>query len=463
MSSDSLAQLMRRTAIRGQVVSFATRFHWGVLAFAGIFLLLLLTARLLALLPDWFTISSLWIVPVVALLAAALFVRRIPARDVARLIDQRSDSKELFLTAAMIGQTDGQFQPVVIAQAEEKASRMVAREIVPFRWQCGVRDLAIAALVLVAAVTWLPHFDPLGRDQARRTAGAQRQRLAETRKLTALRAEQLSESPGRQSEEVQRALAELEKTFKEAKPQLRDVNLQRLADHQKELGEMWRKVNNELPRDAFEKSAQNLGQADLNKVQQMREEIKKGDLSGAKTEISKMQGEMQRLAAMPDSAEKRAAQEKIAQRLGELTQMLNQELSSPALNAALARVLQQLDMAKLEDLGKNGLEAAGESLKLSEAELERIAEMLKNIRLLEDGLKNLQLARQLADLCRLDGEACENCNGMGDYAALYAKLLGLQNRIGPGMGPRPGIGAGGKAPEDDSLVSSFKTEKPRRS
>ena len=48
---------------------------------------------------------------------------------------------------------------------------------------------------------------------------------------------------------------------------------------------------------------------------------------------------------------------------------------------------------------------------------------------------------------------------MADYAALYAALCQKKNVIGPGMGPGGNPGAGGKAPEDDSLTSAFKQEK----
>ena len=68
------------------------------------------------------------------------------------------------------------------------------------------------------------------------------------------------------------------------------------------------------------------------------------------------------------------------------------------------------------------------------------------------------MAKRLADAKCLDGEAGKDCNGMGDYAALYAALC-QKNAIGPGMGRNGGLGAGGKAPEDDSLKTDFKPEK----
>jgi hypothetical protein len=459
MSTESLRELIRRTAIRRQIAEFASRCRWGILAAATLFLVLLLTARLLALLPSWFTPGWLWCIPAIALCVAALFLRRCSPRDLGRLIDKRTGSKELFLTATMIELSEGEFQPIVLTQAEERAAQISPAQIVPFHWQRGARDVLIACAVLTAAVLWLPQLDPFGRDQQRRKIAQQELRMRETKNATLLRAEQLAQKEAAESEQIQHGLAELEKTFKEAKPDLRETNLKRLAEHQKELGEMWRKVSSELPRDSFDKAAQRLGAADAKKAQQIREELKRGDLATTKKEISELRATMQKLAALPDSAEKRAQQEELAQRLGSLAQTLSQELNSPKLNAALSRALQQLDMAKLAQLGQQGMDAARDSLNLAEQELQTLVEMLENARALEEALKNLQMARQLASQCLLDGEACKNCNGMGDYAALYAKLLGSRNRIGPGMGPNPGLGAGGKAPEDDTLKSAFKSEK----
>jgi hypothetical protein len=61
---------------------------------------------------------------------------------------------------------------------------------------------------------------------------------------------------------------------------------------------------------------------------------------------------------------------------------------------------------------------------------------------------------------KLDGEACEGCQSMADYAKLYEQLLAQMGGIGPGMGDQ-GIGEGGKAPEDDTVDSGFKTERTK--
>ena len=462
MSTQSLAELMRRTACRWQVAQFAARCRWTVLGAVTFAFVLLMGARLLAIVPDSVVAVSLWCGPLIAFCIAALLGRRSSPREIGRLIDRRTDSKELFLTASMIKTSGGGFQDIVMTKAAARAARLTPAAIVPFRWQRGARDVLVAGILLAAAVYWLPQLDPFGRNRQRQKVAQQAQRLSETKKATALRADQLAHEGVAESEQIQRALAELEKTFKQAKPDLREANLKRLAEQQKELGELWRKVARDLPHDSFEKAAQNLGAADMQKAEQMRKELEKGDLSSAKKEISQLREAMQKLAALPESAEKRARQEELTQRLGSLAQTLAQEFNSPQLNAALSRALQQLDMAKLAQLGEKGMDAARDSLNLTEQELQNLAGMLKDARSLEEALKNLQMARQLASQCLLDGEACKNCNGMGDYAALYARLL-HKDAIGAGMGLNPGLGAGGKAPQDDSLTSAFKNEKTRTS
>lgn len=171
-----------------------------------------------------------------------------------------------------------------------------------------------------------------------------------------------------------------------------------------------------------------------------------------------MREAMKKLAAMPDSAEKRAAMEQLQQKLNAMAEAMKQQMNSPALNAALQRAMQQLDLAKLSQLSKDAMDAAQDSLNLSEEEMEKLAQSMKDAKALEEALKNLQMAKKLAGDCKLGGEDCKNCTSMSDYAALFASLC-KSNGIGPGMGPAGNPGAGGRAPEDDSLTSSFQPEK----
>jgi hypothetical protein len=453
-------RLISQAGRRLYLTRFGSVFHRAGLIAAGVALVVLVLCRLLAVLPSAVVVPWLWVLAVGAVAAAALIVRRPPPKDAARCIDERTGSKELFLTASLAGQSTGEFQSIVLQQAEERAEALDPRKIIRFQWQRGTRNLLISAVLIAAAVLWLPQFDPFKKQEQRNKVSKQEELLKQTRKATVVRAEQLKEEKAKENDKIDQTLAALEKTFKEAKPQERDTNLKRLAEHQKEIGEMWRQAANQKRNDAFENGTQKFGQVNPQQTQEWKEELKKGDTTAIKREMEAIKDQMQKLAGMPEGAEKRAEQEQLAQRINQLSEGLKQAATSPQLQSALQRAMEQLDMSKLSQMSKEALDAAQQSMSLSQEELEKLAQSMKDQQSLEDALKNLQMAKQLASDCKLDGGQCKNCNGQGDYAALYSKLL-QQNgdKIGPGMGPNAQRGAGGKAPENDDAETDFKPER----
>lgn len=460
MNTASTQRLIDRAAGRIYLVRLGEALRRGWLAAAGIAFLALVAARLLALLPAEVIVRWLWLPAALAAVAALAFTRKPAPRDTARLIDDRTGSKELFLTTTLVSESSGEFGPIVFEQAEQRAGSLDPRKIVPFAWQRATRDILASTALIAALALWLPQLDPFKKQAQRDKLAQQQKQLDQTKKATAIRAEQLKQDDAKENDKVKQALAALEKTFKEAKPQEREANLKRLGEQQKEIGELWRQAANQKRNDAQEQGAQKFGQANPQQSQQWREDLKKGDTTAIKREMEGIKSEMQKIAQMPDSAEKRAAQEQLAQRMNQLSEGLKQTASSPQLQAALQRAMEQLDMSKTGQLSKEAMEAAQQSMSLSQQELEQLAQAMKDQQSLEDALKNLQMAKQLADQQKLDGQQCQNCNGMADYEALYKKLC--QNGgsgVGPGMGPNPGRGAGGKADENDEAETGFKQER----
>lgn len=458
MNTAQTQRLLVRTGRRLHLVRIGAALHRGWLIAAGAALLALLAARLLALLPAGVVVSWLWLPAALAAIAAFVFARKPQPRDTARLIDERTGSKDLFLTTALLSGPSASFSSIVLSQAEQRAETLDPRRIVPFPWQRAVRDMALSAALIAALAVWLPQFDPFKKKAQRDKLSKQEQQLQQTKKATALRADEIKNDDAKENDKVKQALAALEKTFKEAKPQERQANLKRLGEHQKEIGEMWRQSANQKRNDAQEQGAQKFGQANPQQSQQWREDLKKGDTTSIKKEMEAIKSDMQKLAEMPDSAEKRAQQEQLAQRLGQLSEGLKQTATSPQLQAALQRAMEQLDMSKLSQMSKEALDAAQQSMSLSDQELEQLAQSMKDQQGLEDALKNLQMAKQLADQQKLDGSQCQNCNGMSDYEALYKKLC-QGGGSGLGMGPNSGQGAGGKADENDEAETGFKQER----
>lgn len=454
-------QLLRRTAFRLRLVKGGVWFRWAFLVGGALFLAVLLSSRMLGApamaFPAW---APALIFPV-ALIVAGLALGRPAGAAVARVIDTRAQTKDLFLTAVLAGDTSGEFRPVVDAAADQRAAELQPRRIVPLRWTRGAIEAALVLALLTAAIRWLPQFDPFRHVAQRENLSQQAEQLRESKKITVQRAETLAVESGKQAAEIQAALQRLEKTFQEAKPEPRESNLQRLAEDQKDLGELWRKVSNDGLKQALEKGAQSFGRMDAQKLAEWREQLKKGDVSGLQKEMADLRAELQKLAAMPDSAEKRARQEAAAQKLNQLADALKQMAGSPQLDAALARAQMQLDQSKLNQLSSEAMQAAMDSLQLSEQELQQLAQSLKDGQSLEDALKNLQMAKQLAGQGKLDGAACQGAQGMADYAALFAQKMAQLGELagtgGPGMGP--GQGDGSKRPENDSAKTGFKSEK----
>lgn len=468
LSQNCLPRLMAQVARRQQWAAFARRLREGLLGAGALYLVLLLAARLLALLPNGFTLASLGAIPAAALVYALIRWRSFSARETARLIDSRTGGKELFLTAALLGDGSGEFQPVLLEQAEARAAEVEPCKVLPFAWQRGTAEAVAAGAVLALAITLLPQLDPLGKEADRQKLAAERQQLQAAKELTAQRAEQLAE--GTQEGKVERALDQLEKTLKGIKPENKEANLKRLAEEQKQLGELWREVktglNTEFSPEALAKSAQSFGQADPKASKQWAEELKKGDPKALKKELEALREEARKLAAESDPAQQRAGREQLQEKLNALAQGIQQELGAPSLNTALQRAMEQVDMAKNGDLSKEALEGAQQSLELSQEELEQLAQAVKQSEDLESALQNLQAAKQLAAQGKLDGSAMGEGTTVQDYAEMLAKLQaeageGAQpgEGSGQGMGPNPGQGSGGKAPENDLAETDFQKQK----
>jgi hypothetical protein len=344
------------------LASFGRWLRWGLLGAAGLFVAYLAASRLLGLVPDRFGPVAAAGLGVAALLLALACIRQPVEQRVARLVDAGAGTKELFLSAALQADGAGEFLPVVQIAAEERAPRIDLARVLPFRWAPGLVQILVAVALGAATWRWLPHRDPFHKVEQRQKIAQQQQKLQQDRKLTTLRAEALADEAQRRDLQMQQALAHLDKTFKDAKPKSKEETLKQLTSEQRELGELWRKVNNAELKEALDKSAQSFGQLNAKERNEWREQLKKGDLAGIQRELSELRSELARLAAMPDSAEKRAAQEQLAHRLSQFSEAMKDIVKSPSLNDALNRALAQVDAAKLNDLAQEATQDAINSL-----------------------------------------------------------------------------------------------------
>ncbi len=475
--------LLSRIAARKRLALFGVRFYQASLVLAAFFGLLILVSRLLDWNATWFTWRTLLLVPPLAAIAAFGLTRRVQAAEAARLVDTRMGTKDLFLTSAMLDTAPGAYKPLVSKQAQDTAQSVQPRAILPFDW--SARTLRITAtMVVLLAATFIPTFDLFGHGEQRRQTIDQRRNLEEQKRLTEERVKTLQQRPltEQTSEQVRSALEQLKQSLRQMKRDEPRLNLNRLKQQHQTIGKKWRQASKQnLARSQRQETMQQFGGADQRQAQQWQQQLRKGDASGLKQQMQQIRQTAKKLADTKDPIEKQQLRSQMQRQLQDLAEFTQNNGSSPALNAALRQAMEQLQMARQEGLSSESLEAFDESMQLSELEMEALAQAIRNQAALERALEALQLAKQLNAEDPLDGEACESCKTMQDYAELYKKLMaggacsackgkggacamcngtGRGSGRGAGMGGS-GIGRGNIAPEDPDAKTDFTPEKSR--
>jgi hypothetical protein len=273
------------------------------------------------------------------------------------------------------------------------------------------------------------------------------------------------DSDGPLSEETKKAIENLKASLNHMKPSEKSENLKELVGQQKHLGDMWRKLNNEKLKELLSHNAQGqeFGAISKDKLEKWTKELQEGSTKSLQKELDEIKKDLEQLAKTDDPVKKAELEQKIKKRMKELSDFASDKVNSKPLAAALQRAMKQLETAKMEGMDKEAVEAAERSLDLTKLELKEIAQSAKDLKALEEALKVVQMAKQLNDSEKLDGEMAEGAQTMEEYAEFYAQLiaqLGGAEEEGDDTGGE-GMGSGGQAPEDDTVETDFKTEQSK--
>ncbi len=215
---------------------------------------------------------------------------------------------------------------------------------------------------------------------------------------------------------------------------------------------MWRKAGEKQAADALKQNfePQQFGEGQGRKAAEWKKQLQQGKTDALQKELEDLKEMAEKLARMPDGAEKRALQQKMNQALKDLADFASSQAGNPSLNAALQRAMEQLAMSDMQGLSQDALEALQQSLQLSEAEMQSLAQSMRDMQALEQALKTLQLAQRLNQSDPLDGGECQNCTTLGDYAQLYEQMMAQRGLggmgDGQGQGNLRGMGAGMQGP-----------------
>ena len=432
---------------------------------SALFAVLVLVSRLTGLIPDWFTLPSILVLPVLATLLGLIGFRRPVEADAARLVDQHAGTKDLFLTLTNLERTAGEYQVLVRADAEQRVPAISPAAVVPWPWERPLAKLTGVMLLLVSAVLVLPALDPFGRVAAARQMEQRQDDLEATQQETQVRRAQLAEQQvdTEHSEDVDQALEDLKTAFRKMVPEARNENASVLAARQKMLNEKWKfsaaqlkALLTQLP------LQQRFGARGELQKQKMLNDLKQGSSQALEEELQQAMEDLQDIAAMDDPLRRSEAMQRLRKKLDDLREFAQEDANSRPLAEALERAMKQLETARAGDsreMTTEALQALQDSIRLAELEARKLAQTARDMQQLEAALQALNMARRVNQEGLLDGQMCENCQSMQDYMELYAELMGGREQ-GLGTGGE-GIGEGGEVPEDDSLLSDFKDEKTK--
>lgn len=461
-------RLLQDVAWRMYAVKLARRTFFWFVALAILYAGLLLTARLTGLIPDIFAPQTLLWVPSASLLGSLLTTRRPDLSQAARCADRSQQTHDLFLTLTMLDKSIGEYKPLVGRDAEQRAVKLRGATVLPFVWDrpALIRGVAMPAAlgILALGIVLLPSLDPFAVQAAAKEKEAVAQRVAESKKQTEARKAQLKKQTDLEdehSEDVAQALERLKADFKKMRKNEKLPNSERLAVNQKSLGAKWRKLNGEQLKELMngEELDQRFGGESAEEMRQWRRELQQGSSEKFKEALEELKQDLQQLAKTNDPVERSELMRKVEKQLKEMSDFATKEAGSQPLAAALQRAKDQLaSMQKgdSEKLQQEALEALQESLELSQMEAENLAQAARDMKSLEEALQLISMSKRLNSQEMLDGEACENCQSLSDYAELYQQMMaGMQP--GEGLGGE-GFGEGGEAPEDDSVKTDFVDE-----
>ena len=468
--------LLRRVDLRLRAALVAGRFHAFFLALAAGYGALLICSRLLALVPDHSAPLHVVTLVAAALALALAFYRRPRPADAARLVDRCVGTDDLFLTATLIDGSAGHYQSLVLRSAEERAASVRPARVLPARGRAAMRNVLLAAGLLLVGMLYLPQLDPFGREARWEAEQERRLELEATRKATDARiAALLSNADAELSDRVHRSVEELTQSFKGLKAGDKQSKLQRLREHQAALGKLWRDVRRTKLNNSFRTAAarQRFGQGEGGERVEWRQDGRAGRPDSMKQHVAALKETLRKMEATRDPVEQRRLATKMRDDLDKLREFASNDLEAKALEAALQRAMEQLSMCQCGNMASSALQALGESLDLTELELDALAQALQDLEALEQALNAAQLARLAEELGLTDEMDWSECQTLAEYEALYRKLM--EGRCpccgaalgtcacsgrGPGTGGQ-GQGMGGIVPEDPTAETDFKSEKSR--
>ena len=443
--------LFRKVASRWRLVSFAGWFFRFTLLFAVLYALLLVAARLLALIPDVYEPWTVAFVPAGALLAALITHRSIDRTAAARLIDVQLKTKDLFLTAATLATAPGEYHALITHNAEEQARTIRPATVVPFQGTNQAGIIAISLGLLLLGAWLLQDLDPFARKQSQQQIAQRLKKLEAEKQVAKEKIEVLKQQDvtAATSKEVEQALAELKKTFEEMKKNEPEKNLSKLNEQQRALSEKWKEAQEKkLKETSRDKLAQQLGGAATSpKAQEWKEDLAQGKSDSLKKEMSEIKELAQKAENAASEKERNEAKQEMQQRMQEMKEFVNNNAGGKQAAESLQKALEQLSQSKDPAAAEKAMEALKESMELSQQQMEQLSQAIRDQKSLEQAMQAIQDAKQANSKNELDGQECKDSQSLREFAEKLRQKMGGDQSASQEPG-QLADGSGGKEKKD---------------
>ena len=392
----------------------------------------------------------------------------------ARAVDRHAKTDDLFLTLATLSSSAGEYQPLVEQSAARIATRIVPANVVPYKVERPI-GMQAGVLCILALLVWLlPTLDPFGNVEAATKVEKAKKEIELVRKAIKTREEKLSQevqTAQERDDKLNEQMKELMASLRQMRPLEKKPNSKVLQDHRGSLNDMWKNVSSEELREMLSQSIsdQQFGGQRNQKMNEWLKQLQQGNSDMLQQQLDQAKETMEAMleAKTPEDRQKLASQ--LRRQLQDMKKFSSEKASSPELENALNQALKALEAlaAKKQSgeatseeemqMAQEAAEALRESLELSKTELQELARSAKEIKQLEEALKTLQQAEKLNTDGQLDGEQCEGCQSLAEYAEKYKKMMAGMGKGGEGERDAPGA----MQDEDDSDPEGYKDEKTK--
>lgn len=439
-------RLINRVVRRLSLAAFGQAWFRASVVLAVLFGVVLLIRRLTGWGPYSFTVGFLIVIPVFGTLAAVLTRRKPTHQEASREIDRRYGTSDLFLTVSQLDSAAGAYQSLIADDAESRAPTLVPAQVVGFAWGRRVATSLAGAATLLAAVLYVPQFDPFGTIEASTSAMAVRRDLQMSRRDTNYRSAELTaqREMTELSANVEKALADLALELQQLRTDRRSANGATLAEQQRKIETQWREMRakEDVSRLVEQSQAtQFFGPSDK-RSQEWTQELSQGRSKPLDEVFESLAEKLDQLAQTESEEERHELDKQTRQGIAELQRFAGNQLNSLPMESALQRAKNQLDAGRLDpNLQAESAAAAKESLALAREELQGIAKNAQQLRNLEQALSAIQAAKQLSQSDASQDSSAEDST-VRDFVEQHADA-GKQTG-------QPGKGNSGDSPAGDS-------------